>query len=337
MLKPGCKVLVTGGSGFVGSNLIDKLVSEGFRVRNFDLNKPRNNHSGSDFLEHISGDICSKREVSSAMDGCKAVFHLAADPKLWRKQRSNYHLVNNLGARIVMDAGLECNLNLVVHISTESILTSRKHQGEIGENQVVGVRDSIGAYCRSKMRAELYALGLGNKGAPVLVVNPTLPIGPGDYGLCPPSRMILDVCNEGRREFIEGDLNLADVRDIANGIMMAARMGDPGRRYILSGYNRTIEQVFGIIAKLRNLPGPDRKIPYYFALAFAVASEFWADFISGEQPKANVTGVLLTRRIMRFKEDVALRKAGWQIRPLEESLADALDWFEDNGFVRKMR
>jgi len=334
MLKPGCKVLVTGGSGFVGSNLVERFISEGFQVRNFDLIKPKKNVSGD--FEHVHGDICSKREILSAMNGCKAVFHLAADPKLWRKKRSYYHLINNIGARTVLDAGLESKLDLVVHISTESILTSRKHHGEIGENQLVGVQDSIGAYCRSKMRAELYALGLGKKGAPVLVVNPTLPIGPGDYGLCPPSRMIIDVCNNGRREFIEGDLNLADVRDIANGILLAARMGEPGRRYILSGHNRTIEQVFGIIAKLRNLPRPDRKISYFFALAFAVASEFWSDFVSGEQPQANVTGVLLTRRIMRFKEDVALRKAGWQIRPLEESLVDALVWFENNGFVRKM-
>lgn len=334
MVQAGGLVLVTGGSGFVGSSLVRQLLADGFRVRILDLSKPRGLEVDGIRLEFVLCDVRNENQVGHAVNGCSAVFHLAADPKLWRKQRSQYHPVNYLGTKIVLDKSLQAGVDVVVHVSTESILTKKNQLEVIEETQDAGVSDAIGAYCRSKMRAELYALSLGRKGAPVLVVNPTLPVGPGDYGLCPPSRMIVDFCNQGRREYIDGDLNLADVRDIAKGMVLAAQKGEPGRRYILSGHNHTIKEVFEMIARLRNMKAPDRKIPYWVALGFAFASELVADLITGQQPQANVTGVLLTRRIMRFHQDVALRQMGWEVRDLNQSLGEAMNWFHAHGMIR---
>lgn len=333
MLNISGKVLVTGGAGFIGSHLVTALLERGFAVRV--LEKPGVNidHLPKNDLEIVWADITARESLARAISGCSVVFHLAADPNLWRKSKSQYHRVNFQGTKNVIECALHLGVKKIVHTSTESILTRKNQTDEITENQQVGLKDAIGSYCRSKMRAEQFALGLGAMGAPVVVVNPTLPVGPGDYGLSPPSKMILDFCKTGRREYISGDLNLADVRDIAQGFILAFERGEPGRRYILSGENKTIKEVFQILSKIVGLPGPEIKIPYPLALGFAFFSELWADFIAGKSPQANLTGVQLTRRIMHFKSNVALKEMGWKVRPIENSLREAVAWFKLRGLI----
>lgn len=333
MLDKTDRILVTGGAGFIGSHLVYELLNQGFKVRV--LEKPGVNikHLPENNLEIIRADITERENLKNAVSGCSIVFHLAADPNLWRKSRSNYHVVNYIGARNVIETALEMGVKKIVHASTESILTLKNQSDEITENQRVGIKDSIGSYCRSKMRAELFALGLGSMGAPVIVVNPTLPVGPGDHGLSPPSRMIVDFCKSGRREYIKGDLNLADVRDIAKGFILACEKGVPGRRYILSGENKSIREVFQILSKIVTVPGPDIQIPYSIALAFAFFSELWADLVTGLPPQANLTGVQLTRRIMHFKSNVSLKEMGWKVRPIINSLEDSVTWFKSCGLL----
>ncbi|MSR30156.1 MAG: NAD-dependent epimerase/dehydratase family protein [Gemmataceae bacterium] len=331
-LHPGDLVLVTGGAGFIGSHLVERLLADEVRVRV--LEKPgAENLPIAKKVDLILGDICDSACVERAVQGCRAVFHLAADPNLWRKSRSGYHQVNYLGAKNVIELALKQGVPRIVHTSTESILTRKDQTGPIGENQELRIQDAIGSYCRAKMRAEIFALGLGKAGAPVLVVNPTLPVGPGDEKISPPTRMILGFCNKKRREYIHGDLNLADVRDIAEAMVLALNAGVPGRRYVLSGENLTVLEVFQLLARLTGLPPPNRRIPFPIALAFAFFSEIWADWVSGVSPEANLTGVLLTRRIMHFDSQVTLRKMGWKPRPVLESLRDALSWHLARGEI----
>lgn len=333
MLNKSDKVLVTGGAGFIGSHLVSALLLRGLEVRVLEKPGAKIGHLPKNDIQIVWADITNRECLKDAISGCSVVFHLAADPNLWRKSRSHYHHVNFQGAKNVIECALHLGVKRIVHASTESILTRKNQTGEITETQQVGLKDAIGSYCRSKMRAELFALGLGSMGAPVIVVNPTLPVGPGDHGLSPPSKMILDFCKAGCREYIAGDLNLADVRDIAQGFILACERGESGRRYILSGENKTIKEVFQILSNIVYLPGPEIRIPYPIALGFAFFSELWADLVTGKSPQANLTGVQLTRRIMHFKSNVALREMGWKVRPIENSLQEAVAWFKTNGLI----
>lgn len=333
MLTKNQKVLVTGGAGFIGSHLVQALLEHGQKVRVLEKPGAFVDHLHNLDLEIVFADIREKKSLTSAIDGCEIVFHLAADPNLWRESRSQYHCVNFEGTKNVFEAALKLGVKKIIHASTESILTRKNQRGKISETQQVGIKDAIGSYCRSKMRAELYALGLGSMGAPVIVVNPTLPIGPGDHGISPPSRMIIDFCKGGRKEFISGDLNLADVRDIAQGFILACEKGKPGRRYILSGENKSIREVFCLLSEIAGLPTPDTKIPFTIALGFAFISELWADLVTRIAPQANLTGVQLTRRIMHFQENGALHEMGWTVRPIRESFEQSIAWFKSKGWI----
>src|SRR5262249_21296551 len=156
-----------------------------------------------------------------AVRGCREVYHLAANPHLWARQRGQFHQVNFRGTVHVLDAALAAGVRRIVHTSTESILTRARQIGPIAEEQHVTLADAIGPYCRSKLRAENYAFALARSGAPVVIVNPTIPVGPGDFGKTPPTRMILDFCQGKRHEYVDAELNLIDVRDVADGMIRA--------------------------------------------------------------------------------------------------------------------
>src|SRR5262249_42295428 len=158
--------------------------------------------------------------------------------------------VNYVGTMNVLDAALAAGARRVLHTSTESILTRARQTTAITEDQSVSLDDAVGPYCRSKLQAERYAFRLARSGAPVIIVNPTIPVGPGDRGRSPPTRMCLDFCRGGRREYLDGELNLVDVRDVADGMIRAMDIGRPGRRYLLGHENVTIQEVFRILAKL---------------------------------------------------------------------------------------
>src|SRR5262249_31222495 len=204
--------------------------------------------------------------------------------------------------------------------STESILTCARQTAPIAEDQHVTPRDVVGPYCRSKYLAERHALRLARGGAPVVVVNPTLPVGPGDRGRSPPTQMILDFCRGKRREYLDAELNLIDVRDVADGMVRALEHGRPGRRYLLGHENVSIRGVFGTLARLTGLPEPQWRVPYAVALTAAYVSEWVADVWTHRPPAATVTGVKLTRRVMHFDARQSLDELGLRPRPAAESL-----------------
>src|SRR5438093_5550555 len=169
-------VLVTGGAGFIRSHRVRRLVERGEKVRVLELPRVCVDHLPSDKIELIRGDIRTRQDVDRAIRGCWEVYHLAANPQLWTQRRGHFRQVNYLGAVNVIEAALAAGVRRILHTSTESILTRAKQNGPIGEDQDVSLRDVIGTYCRSKYRAERHALRLARAGAPVIVVNPTLPI-----------------------------------------------------------------------------------------------------------------------------------------------------------------
>jgi dihydroflavonol-4-reductase len=326
-------ILVTGGAGFIGSHLVRRLVESGERVRVLERPGAPLGHLPLEQIDLVQADIRDRSAMAEAVRGCEEVYHLAANPHLWVQPRGLFWQVNFRGAVNVIEAALAAGARRVLHTSTESILT-RDHQVDaITEEQPITYEDVIGPYCRSKYLAERHALSLGRRGAPVVVVNPTLPVGPGDLGQTPPTRMMLDFCRGKRREYLDADLNLIDVRDVADGMVRAMERGRPGRRYFLGHENLSILRVFEILGQLTGLPPPHRRVPYSVALAAAYASEFLADVMTHRAPAATVTGVRLTRRRMHFDARRSLTELGLQPRPVAESLAETVAWFRAVGWL----
>jgi dihydroflavonol-4-reductase len=320
-------VLVTGGGGFIGSHLVRRLVEQGESVRVLERPEASVSHLPLDRVDLVRSDIRDRRAVERAVRGCREVYHLAANPNLWARQRGLFRQVNYLGTVNVLEEALAAGVRRVLHTSTESILTRARQTAPIAEEQHVTLRDVIGPYCRSKFLAERHALRLARAGAPVLIVNPTLPVGPGDLGRSPPTQMLLDFCRGRRREYLDAELNLIDVRDVADGMVRAMERGRPGRRYLLGHENLSIRGVFALLARFTGLPEPRWRVPYPVALAAAYVSEWWADVFTHRCPAATVTGVKLTRRVMHFDPRRSLDELGLRPRPVAESLADAVAWF----------
>lgn len=326
-------VLVTGGAGFIGSHLVRLLLHRGDRVRVLEQPTASTGHLPVDQIELVRGDIRKRGDVEQAVRGCRDVYHLAANPHLWTRRKGHFNQVNYRGAVNVLEAALAAGARRVLHTSTESILTRARQTAPIAEDQHVTLHDVIGPYCRSKYLAERHALRLARAGAPVVIVNPTLPIGPGDYGRSPPTRMLLDFCRGRRREYVDADLNLIDVRDVAEGMILALERGHPGRRYLLGHENVSVRSLFTLLARLTGLPEPSRRIPYPVALAAAYFSEWIADVVTHESPLATVTGVKLTRRRMHFDPRRSLDALGLNPRPVADSLAETIMWFRQVGWL----
>jgi dihydroflavonol-4-reductase len=326
-------ILVTGGAGFIGSHLVRLLVERGEVVRVLDLPGASVSHLLLDRVDLVRGDIRDEVAVRRAVRGCREVYHLAGNPHLWVQQRGLFRQINYVGAVNVMHAALEAGVRRVLHTSTESILTRARQSGAITEEQHVTYEDVIGPYCRSKYLAERHALRLGRAGAPVVVVNPTLPVGPGDFGRTPPTQMMLDFCKGQRREYVDAELNLIDVRDVAEGMIRTMQRGRPGRRYLLGHENLSILTVFQMLAHLTGLPAPRWRVPYPVALTAAYVSEFVADVFTHRPPAATVTGVKLTRRRMHFDPRRSLEELKLQPRPVADSLAEIVTWFRAVGWL----
>lgn len=324
--------VVTGGAGFIGSHLVEELVERGENVRVLELSGADARHLPPE-VEVVRADIRDRKAVFEALQGALRVYHLAANPNLWLRDRSEFDAVNHRGTVNVLDAAIEAGAGRILHTSTESILTCARRTGPIAEDVEVTVEDAVGPYCRSKLLAENEAMARAQAGHPVLIVNPTMPVGPGDRGLSPPTRLIRDFCRGALPARMDCTLNLIDVRDVAEGLVLTMENGEPGRRYLLAGENLTLVALMGILSELTGVSVPRWSVPYPVGLAVAWMSELWADHVTGRTPKATVTGVRLTRRTMHFDATVTLRAIGLCPRPARQSLADCVAWLRATGQI----
>ncbi len=329
-LRVDAPTVVTGGAGFIGSHLVERLVAAGHRVRVVERPGADAGHLPTG-VEVVRADIRDREATARALAGGRLVYHLAANPNLWALDKGEFDAVNHRGTVHVLDAALAGGAERVVHVSTESILTRARSTGPIAEDVEVALADAVGPYCRSKLRAEDAAMARARAGAAVVIVNPTMPVGPGDRGLSPPTRLIRDFCDGRLPARMDCTLNLIDVRDVADGLIRAMDRGQPGRRYLLGGENLTLLGLLEILSRLTDVPVPRRVVPYPVGLAFAYLSEFWADWITRRPPKATVTGVRLTRRVMHFDASRSLGDLGLTPRPVAQSLADAVAWLRSSS------
>ncbi|MBI1322004.1 NAD-dependent epimerase/dehydratase family protein [bacterium] len=327
-------VFVTGGGGFLGGHLVRQLLDAGRSVvvierPGFDQAKlPAE-------VEGRHADIRDAGAVRAALADCRdaEVYHLAANPHLWARDRAEFEAVNHQGARHVIDIALEHRASRVLHCSTESILTKRIWPKGVAIDEQVAIdeSDAVGPYCLSKLRAEKYAIELGRQGLPVVVANPTMPIGPDDPGPSPPTCLILDFLMRRMPGYMDCSLNLVDSRDVATGLIRVMELGHPGRRHLLAGENVSLAGLLDRIAALTGLNAPKIRIPYAVGLSYAYLSEWVADYWTGNRPMATVTGLRLARRIMHFDDSSTRSLIEWRARPLGESLDDTLTWIYRSG------
>lgn len=326
--------LVTGGLGFIGQYVVQQLLEQGHRVRILDLATPSSPLSS---VEYIQGSITDRPLVETAMAEVQWVFHLAANAGLWSPRKQEFLTINQTGTRNIMEAAQEAGVQRVVHTSTESILKTDRGQTPqlIDESVQLTFDDMVGAYCQGKFLAEQEALAAAERGLPVVIVNPTIPIGPGDRRLTPPSRMILGFLNGDYPAFLNSTLNMVDARDVATGHLLAAEKGAVGERYLLGNTNLDLQQLLAILKDLTGLSMPTRQVPYWLAFAVSVVQEFVADHLTHRPPSAPLTGVRLAGSPMHFSTRKAQQELGFQGRPVEASLADAIAWYARQNLLQR--
>jgi dihydroflavonol-4-reductase len=322
--------IVTGGAGFIGSHLVSRLVESGQPVRVVERSEAPIAHLPAG-VDVVYADIRDRGAMARALKGGRWVYHLAANPNLWARDRREFESVNHRGTINVLDSALAAGAERILHTSTESILTKASSEVHIDENVQVMESDAVGAYCRSKLLAERYAFFLASEGLPVVVANPTMPVGPGDRGLSPPTRLIRDFCRRALPAMMDCTLNLVDVRDVAHGLFMVMERGAPGRRYLLGHANLTLASLLALLGELTGVSVPRWNVPYSVGLAVACLSEFCADHFTGRPPKATLTGVRLARRIMHFDSSRSHAELGLSPRSIRESLADTVCWLRSTG------
>ena len=324
--------LVTGGGGFIGSHLVTQLMEQGETVRVLELPDV---HLSSE-VEAVRGSICDASTVRKALNGVQRLYHLAANPNLWANDKCEFQRVNFEGTRTILTEAAKHDLEKIVYTSTESILTgsSNKNVSVDAEAQPL-LNEMPGPYCRSKFLAEQAAFKAAHDGLPVVIVAPTLPVGPGDNRITPPTRMILDFINGKIPAYLNCGLNMVDVRDVARGHILAAKHGRPGERYILGHENLLLSELLHRIEEITGLSMPKFRVPYLVALAAGAVCEFTADYITHRPPTAPMNGVRLTRRPMFFNSDKAVQELGFLQTPIRYALADEIKWLIEKGLVTR--
>ena len=281
-------------------------------------------------VERVTGDLRDPDSLTRAVDGCGLIFHVAADYRLWAKDESEMYRSNVDGTKNLMTAGRKAGIERIVYTSTVGCIGMPA--AELGnETTPVTISDMKGAYKRSKFLAEEVALDEARKGLPVVIVNPTAPVGEHDVKPTPTGRTVLDFLKRRMPAFVDTGLNVVDARETAEGHWLACENGKPGERYILGGENLTLEQIFGKLEKLSGIPAPTMRIPYAVAYAAGAVSTAWAR-MTGVEPRAPLDAVRMSRHKMWVSGDKAKRELGFRPSPADVGLRNAVEWFRAHGY-----
>ncbi len=324
---PSSIALVTGASGFLGWHVARTLIERGVRVRA--LCRPASQIRELD-LERIPGDLRDPASLDRAVTGCHLVFHVAADYRLWSKNPQELYDSNVEGTRNLLEAAERAGAERIVYTSTVGCIgMSKNRDGD--EDAPVSIDQMIGHYKRSKWLAEQIALEKARAGLPVVIVNPTAPVGDHDWKPTPTGKIILDFLRGKLPAFIDTGLNFVDVRDVAIGHLLAAERGRPGQRYILGCENVTLQHILARLAAVANRPAPKWKLPYAVAYATGVLSTAWAN-LTGKPPVAPLEAVRMAHHKMFVSHAKATGELGFAPGPVNTALEHAVEWFRANGY-----
>lgn len=322
--------LVTGGAGYVGRHLVDTLKARGADVRVFDVRV-------MDGVDMALGSVEDPAALRSAMRDIDIVYHLAGDAQLWARDPSRFDRINHVGTKNVLDAAARAGVRRVVHCSSLTTLVGRRTRigaSRADEASIFEADDMLGAYPRSKLLAEKAVASAVSAGLDAVIAIPTEPLGPGDEGLTPPTRMIVDLMNGRIPATIDCMLNFVSVRSLAAGLIDAAERGRRGERYILGGDNVPMAKLLSELKRQTGRPMPGMMLPYAVALAAGFIDTDIVARITGKAPTAPLTGVRLAGRRVAFSSAKAERELRWRSEPFEAALAASLAWMHERGLVK---
>lgn len=326
------KVLVTGATGFIGGNVARTLANLGYEV--VALVRPGSSTltlEGKD-IRRVQGDVRDRESVAQALKGCQAVIHSAALYTFWAPDPSLIYDINIIGTKTVLEEALKAGVSRCVYTSTVS--TVGIPEGGIGtEESVPSHKDLTGHYKRSKHAAEKEALGLAERGLPVVVVNPTAPVGPWDIKPTPTGRMVLDFIRGRIPAYVNTGMNLVDVEDVAAGHILALERGRPGERYILGNMNMNLGQMFKVLEEISGKKAPKIEVPIWLAMGVGYMDEFVEGRLLGRVPFIPVEGLRVSRKPMYVNCDKAVNNLGMPQSAVEDALEKAIRWFRDHGYT----
>ncbi len=319
--------LVTGAPGFLGWHVARVLIERGYRVKG--LARRAGSIKDQD-IEEVAGDLRDPGSLERAVHGCELVFHVAADYRLWARDAAEMYRSNVDGTRNLLEATMRAGVDRIVYTSTVGCIGLVENSlGD--ESTPAGLEDMTGNYKRSKFLAEREALRLAALGLPVVIVNPTAPVGSHDVKPTPTGQTILDFIRGRMPAYLDTGLNVVDARETAEGHWLACEKGRPGERYILGSENLTLREIFGKLAAITGRPAPRVRIPWIAAYAAGVVSTGWAN-MTGRPPRAPLDAVRMAKKKMFVSTEKARRELGFNPSPAEKGLRNAVEWFDANGY-----
>jgi len=322
--------LVTGATGFVGSHIVRQLLEHGDTVRV--LVRPTSSMrelAGRD-VQVAWGDLRDASAVRAAVHGVQRVFHVAADYRLWAKDPAEFYETNVAGTRHLL-AAIDAGVERVVYTSTVGTIAVPRDRLP-DETTDASLDEMIGHYKRSKLLAERAVLAAAARGAPVVIVNPTTPVGPGDWRPTPTGQVIVDFLCHRMPAYVQTGLNVVPVEDVARGHLLAAERGRIGERYLLGGRNMTLKEMLDALAAITGQRAPRLCLPWHAAMAIGYADQLVAR-VRGREPRIPLDGVRMARHRMWVNCTKAERELGFRAGPVEAALERAVEWYRHEGYV----
>jgi dihydroflavonol-4-reductase len=324
--------LVTGGTGFVGANLVRELLADGRSVRVLARKGGDRRALEGCAVEIAEGDLLDADSLRAAVKGARQVYHVAADYRLWARDPRELYRANVDGTRHMLTAAAEAGAERIVYTSTVGALGIPKDGTPGDETSRVGLEDMVGPYKSSKFLAERVADELAARGAPIVIVNPSAPIGPWDVKPTPTGQMVVDFLKGKMVASLDTGLNIVHVRDVARGHILAAERGRVGQKYVLGHRNMSLIEIFGALAGVTGLRAPRFRVPYGVAWMAALWME-GAARVTGGTPQVPLNAVRMARKRMYFSAEKAVRELGLPQTPAEDALRDAVAWFVERGYA----
>ena len=327
------KILVTGGTGFVGSHLVRVLLERGEQVRCLVRPTSRLDNLKELSVDFVTGDLRDIDSLRNAAKGCSVVYHCAADYRLWCKDPAEMYQSNVEGSNNVMQAAFDEGVERVVYTSTVGCLGLNDDGTPANEETPVTIDDMMGHYKRSKFLAEEKVREWAGRGLPVVIVNPSTPVGEPDIKPTPTGKIIVDFLRGKMFGYVDTGMNLIDVRDCAEGHVLAAEKGRVGERYILGARNLTLKELFDGLAGVTEIASPKLKVPHWVAETYARLENFWSIEVARRQPEVPLESVKLARHKMWFDASKAVSELGLPQNPIKQALERAVAWFQEHGYV----
>jgi dihydroflavonol-4-reductase len=327
------RVFITGATGFVGGHVARQYAAEGASLRLLTRQTSRLDSLTGIDAEMVKGDLREPEKLRSALSGCDALVHVAADYRLWVRDPEQMYAANVDGTRELLKLAREVGIQRVVYTSSVATMGFKSDGTIVNEETPVALADMIGHYKRSKFLGELEAIQAAKAGQHVMILNPTTPIGPGDAKPTPTGRIIVDFLNRRFPAYVDTGLNLVDVAEVARIHVASLERGTPGERYILGGENLTLKQILDRMSAITGLPSPKKKVPHAVAMAFAFFDETITGRLRGKEPRATVEAVRMGKKMMFASSAKAERDLGFQVLPVYPALRAAIDWFIAHGYA----